>query len=261
MLERLRQKKMLDAFVDRWFHGPDGTLVAAFHPFQDTAQFEDLLEIHLGKLVEPPARGCWAGSRGSAGGRAHAPFWTAGSPFRGLEVFEREHARIYFGRTRAVGDVLAALRKQAADGRAFLLVLGASGCGKSSLVRAGVLPLLTQPGRHRGRGPVATCHPPPRRSLGRPVRPAGRGPRRASQPCPSSSPTARPTVELARLLRENPGSAYALAKGAFSQAASRLEPIPGTDRQPESRFLPHRRSARGAVYRRADHARGAVRLH
>jgi hypothetical protein len=43
--------------------------------------------------------------------------------------------------------------------------------------------------------------------------------------------------ELAGLLRENPRSAYALAKGALSQAASRLEPIPGTDRQPESRLL------------------------
>ena len=39
-----------------------------------------------------------------------------------------------------------ALRDQDADGRSFVLVLGMSGGGKSSVVRAGVLPMLTKPG-------------------------------------------------------------------------------------------------------------------
>ena len=42
--------------------------------------------------------------------------------------------------------MLGQLRRQAAAGRSFVLVTGMSGCGKSSLVRAGVLPLLTTPG-------------------------------------------------------------------------------------------------------------------
>ena len=61
-------------------------------------------------------------------------------------MFEFEHAPIFFGRTQAIGAVCDALKRQAALGRAFVLVLGMSGCGKSSLVRAGVLPVLTQPG-------------------------------------------------------------------------------------------------------------------
>src|SRR5690606_26187003 len=69
-----------------------------------------------------------------------------GSPFRGLHAFEFEHAAVFFGRTKAVSDILQALREQAADGRAFVLVLGMSGGGKSSVIRAGVLPMLMQPG-------------------------------------------------------------------------------------------------------------------
>src|SRR5262249_19707407 len=39
LLERLQQKRLLEAFVNRWFHGPGDTLIAAFHAFQDPAQF------------------------------------------------------------------------------------------------------------------------------------------------------------------------------------------------------------------------------
>jgi len=67
------------------------------------------------------------------------------SPFRGLNFFDFEHATIFHGRTKAIGEVLEALEAQARAQRPFVLVVGASGSGKSSLVRAGVLPLLTQP--------------------------------------------------------------------------------------------------------------------
>jgi serine/threonine protein kinase len=66
------------------------------------------------------------------------------SPFRGLDVFDFEHAPIFCGRTKAIGEVLQALEEQIRADRPFVLVVGASGSGKSSLVRAGVLPLLTQ---------------------------------------------------------------------------------------------------------------------
>jgi AAA ATPase domain len=74
-------------------------------------------------------------------------------PFRGLRFFNFEHAPIFHGRTKAVGQVLDALGKQAAAKTPFVLVLGPSGSGKSSLVRAGVLPLLTEVGAIAGEGP------------------------------------------------------------------------------------------------------------
>src|SRR5258706_1750060 len=65
------------------------------------------------------------------------------NPFRSLNFFDFEHAAIYHGRTKAVGEVLDILKNQATAKKRFVLVLGPAGSGKSSLVRAGVLPLLT----------------------------------------------------------------------------------------------------------------------
>jgi WD40 repeat protein len=62
---------------------------------------------------------------------------TAVSPYRGLEVFEEEHAEFFFGRDADVQRLLEKLK-----GSRFLAVLGASGSGKSSLVRAGLVPAL-----------------------------------------------------------------------------------------------------------------------
>ena len=104
------------------------------------SDFEILLENHLHRLIDRQIPGSV-----SSTSEARA-VWKKGSPFRGLEAFEFEHAPVFFGRTRAVSDILQALRDQAADGRSFVLVLGMSGGGKSSVVRAGVLPMLTRPG-------------------------------------------------------------------------------------------------------------------
>ncbi|MFJ5552712.1 trypsin-like peptidase domain-containing protein [Streptomyces sp. NPDC093225] len=58
-------------------------------------------------------------------------------PYRGLEPFTEEEARWFEGRGDAVRQVLANLAEQRVT-----LLLGPSGSGKSSLVRAGVLPAL-----------------------------------------------------------------------------------------------------------------------
>jgi hypothetical protein len=104
-----------------------------------------MLEAHLrALLLERFLPSEWAGSgRGEA---AAGVSWYQGSPFRGLRPFDVEHAAIYFGRWQARTRVIEVLSAQAESGRAFALVVGASGSGKSSLVRAGVLPLLERPG-------------------------------------------------------------------------------------------------------------------
>jgi WD40 repeat protein len=59
-------------------------------------------------------------------------------PFPGLRPFQRQEASLFFGRSREVSELRAALLGE----RRFLAVVGTSGCGKSSLVEAGLLPGL-----------------------------------------------------------------------------------------------------------------------
>jgi WD40 repeat protein len=63
-------------------------------------------------------------------------------PYRGLARFEREDSRWFFGR-EDVTDLLARMAGEAAG--LPLILLGASGAGKSSLLRAGLVPRLSGP--------------------------------------------------------------------------------------------------------------------
>ena len=59
------------------------------------------------------------------------------SPYMGLQPFDETHTHLFFGRERLVERLLNYLRTHT-----FLAVVGASGSGKSSLVRAGLAPAL-----------------------------------------------------------------------------------------------------------------------
>ena len=63
------------------------------------------------------------------------------SPYPGLEWFDEEYAPLFFGRDREVDDLIAKLSEP--QGR-FLLISGASGSGKSSLVSAGLWHTLSK---------------------------------------------------------------------------------------------------------------------
>ncbi|MEV4804360.1 helix-turn-helix domain-containing protein [Nonomuraea sp. NPDC049421] len=62
-----------------------------------------------------------------------------GCPYRGLRPYEPEDARWFFGRDRAVSALLTRL---AGPPRGPLIVVAPSGAGKTSLLRAGLLPAL-----------------------------------------------------------------------------------------------------------------------
>jgi WD40 repeat protein len=67
------------------------------------------------------------------------------SPYPGLAAFEEEDAAVYFGRDEEIRRLTEILRAQRAHSSVNVLaILGASGSGKSSLLRAGLLPCLKQ---------------------------------------------------------------------------------------------------------------------
>lgn len=70
-------------------------------------------------------------------------------PYRGLKALEADDAGIFFGREAQTVEALDRLRglRDAAAPR-FLAILGASGAGKSSFLRAGLLPRLQRDDRH-----------------------------------------------------------------------------------------------------------------
>ena len=65
-----------------------------------------------------------------------------GNPFRGLEHFDYGHRAIFFGRDVEVGEVLEQLLRRETAGVPGVLIEGPSGSGKSSFLRAGVLPAV-----------------------------------------------------------------------------------------------------------------------
>jgi len=65
-------------------------------------------------------------------------------PFPGLLAFDERYAAVYFGREPETQVVLEELRKMRSQGEPrLLMIVGGSGSGKSSLLRAGVLPRLS----------------------------------------------------------------------------------------------------------------------
>jgi tetratricopeptide (TPR) repeat protein len=191
-------------FQENFDNSPDG--VRGFNKFETPDSFEEALEKELRKYVDT--------LRSSSKDQAPAEE----SPYRGLKLFDEEHQHFFFGRTRAVHQVVACLQRQAAAGRPFVLVFGRSGVGKSSFIRAGIAPYLTganviedvccwrrvvfEPSDSTdnlvGGLALAICAP---------------------DALPEVAQAAGGKSEFARLLRSNPEAATALVKECLRQAA------------------------------------------
>lgn len=140
--KRAEQQRQWDALQDFWHrHFETGTLfLAGSAKFNTLEEFDQKLESDLVALIERRiARGSGVATEGPE------TQWLRGSPFRGLATYEFADNPIFFGRDAQVREASTRLQTAAASGCAFLLVLGASGSGKSSVARAGILPALFAP--------------------------------------------------------------------------------------------------------------------
>jgi DNA-binding winged helix-turn-helix (wHTH) protein len=81
--------------------------------------------------------------------------WQGGSPFLGLSAYNPSDTHLFFGRNQSIETLLNRISSQVKFGRAFCLILGPSGTGKSSLVNAGILPKLLDERGYNGIGVVS----------------------------------------------------------------------------------------------------------
>jgi len=125
------QFAVLERFWQRLFVDAAGRILRAFQSFADVNELQRQLDL------------CVRGWLFEQGYLRDAPAWNSavlGSPFRGLAAFEEQHAAVYFGRRVALDLAWQRLLRAHEQGAGFLLMLGASGSGKSSLVKAGIVP-------------------------------------------------------------------------------------------------------------------------
>jgi hypothetical protein len=136
-LRTQEQWERVKAFWETWFVDADGRYKAAFQNFASVddfeAQLDRLLRDWLKEKILDRRAVLW-------------PIELKGSPFRGLAAFGAKHTAVFFGRSRDITRAVDEWKEAAARGTPFLVVIGASGVGKSSLARAGLVPRLTASG-------------------------------------------------------------------------------------------------------------------
>ncbi|WP_433259826.1 protein kinase domain-containing protein [Actinosynnema sp. CS-041913] len=126
-------------------------------------------------------------------------------PYPGLSGFERADAALFHGREHVVTDLLVRLAEQL-DGGEPVVVVGASGSGKSSVLRAGLLPALAGEASDREWPQVVlTPGPDPIRGLATAM----------------AARSAAPAAEWARVIRETPARFGELCARSVGDATTR----------------------------------------
>src|SRR5580692_6740745 len=146
-------------------------------------------------------------SPGTGSVRGEDPLWPD-CPYLGLVPFEEHDARLFYGRSELAEQLVRRL-SQRLDGTGMLLVAGESGSGKSSLLRAGLMPRLAA----GALGPGSAVWP------RRVIRPAA-SPLRELAICLGEVADSDP-VSLYRSLSATPGEAPMLVAQAVRAATGR----------------------------------------
>jgi hypothetical protein len=229
---RLEQLEALEEFIKRWFFHDDGSFKAAFHTFKTPDQFEQQLETHVRKLIRDKLE-----KAEQPAGPGEGEIVYHGVPYPGLKVFGLADAPVFYGRARALAAVKEALQTQAGRNRAFLLIFGMSGSGKSSLVRAGLLHALTAtPGWIEGVEVWRFCQVRPGDATGDPLDALAQA-FFGDSALPELRAGGIDAARLARTLRENPDDVDLIIGPALRAAAESERQRCAADRAQTARLL------------------------
>jgi hypothetical protein len=131
------------------------------------------------------------------------------SPYPGLAAFGPEDARFFFGRERLTTELADRLAETATQRAGPLVIVGASGCGKSSLLRAGLIAALERgallvPGSARWPRVILTPGEAPLQRLAKAL----------------STAAGMPADEIATALSEEPGRLAAVLRAVLASRAA-----------------------------------------
>jgi hypothetical protein len=128
--EWIEQKEATQEFIRERLHDPSSkTIQGAYHQFASSADFEQKLTEHLRRLISERTE-C-----------VESVGWKE-NPYLGLRSFDRSNESIFYGRRRVINEIETLLFERANQTAPSLFMIGPSGSGKSSLVKAGLLPDL-----------------------------------------------------------------------------------------------------------------------
>lgn len=129
--EYLEQKERLHSFIQEHFRDEETNSNYAYLQFGENASFEHKFREHLKALIKP-----------ILGNVGDIKEWE-GNPYIGLTSFEFEQSPVFYGRRQLVYDTASAMVDfQHPEIKKSLVVLGESGSGKSSFIKAGLLPFF-----------------------------------------------------------------------------------------------------------------------
>lgn len=131
ILDSIHQKLNAREFIKEYFEDEKGRNTRAYHSFAKPIDFTALFNLHLRFQIE-----------NFLGMEATTIGWK-GNPYVSLKSFQKKEHAIFFGREEETIELATFLgRREREDQCCFVCVVGASGSGKSSLVRAGLAPHL-----------------------------------------------------------------------------------------------------------------------
>ncbi|WAC19177.1 hypothetical protein OVA24_18275 [Luteolibacter sp. SL250] len=212
-----REIDRLDHFFEKYFQ-EEKYFTSAINVYSTLGEFEEKLSLALRSFLE--------GRFPLINARKSPKASYQGQPYLGLSAFDFKDAPVFFGRTAQVGEVVEAFQMQELEaqanggqGKHFVLILGSSGSGKSSLARAGVLPMLVQPGVVEGAQVWRRAIFKPGDGAGDPFA-AFAAALLAPEALPELASAGTTSAEIATMLRSPGNGAEILLRQAFAQAAA-----------------------------------------
>jgi hypothetical protein len=141
--DREPQYHAVNEFFAKWFRDKNQEVFTrAYISYKNADDFDEKFGDQVKHAIKD-----WLNRNDRGAAAARPKRWWQGTPYMGLRPFDFAQNEIFFGRTSALEALITLLKRRWWEEKCpFVIIFGASGSGKSSLMRAGLLPWLVGSG-------------------------------------------------------------------------------------------------------------------